>query len=232
MRKNKSDGIDLWTFEREALASGHTILAGIDEAGRGPLAGPVVAAAVILPFECDVAGIFDSKQLSHEARERAFKHIHTIALGIGVGMSEPEEIDRINILQGTYNAMRRAVQQLAASVDLCLIDGSPIRTFGYPNISIVKGDSKSASIAAASIIAKVTRDRIMCEYDSVYPQYGFSRHKGYPTEEHMHLLAIHGACAIHRRSFGPVAKAEETKLAWEQTELLWELEESGEHRII
>jgi ribonuclease HII len=125
----------------------------------------------------------------------------------------------VNILQATYNAMRAAIRKLETAVDLFLIDGYPIPKFGYSHRGIVKGDGKSASIAAASIIAKVTRDRIMCEYDRIYPVYGFARHKGYPTEEHFEKLAIHGACDIHRRSFGPVAAAEEAK-EWQQTGLL------------
>jgi len=230
MRQNKVNAIDLWQFEREALSNGYSIIAGVDEAGRGPLAGPVVAAAVILPFECDTKGIFDSKQLSGAARDSAFRKIHESAIGIGVGIIEPDEIDRVNILQATYNAMRAAIREINQKVDLCLVDGNPIPKFGFAHRGIVKGDAKSASIAAASIIAKVTRDRIMCEYDDVYPQYGFAKHKGYPTEEHIAMLSIHGICKIHRRSFGPVARAEEEKRVWAQTELLWDKEENVRHQ--
>ena len=198
--------MDLWAFEREARKRGHRIVAGIDEAGRGPLAGPVVAAAVVLPFECDTEGIRDSKQLSPDRREAAFQRILHMALGIGVGLVEESEIDRINILQATYRAMRAAVCGLSARPHLCLVDGYPIREFHLAQEGIIDGDCKSVSIAAASIVAKVTRDRIMRLYDGQFPQYGFARHKGYPTPEHLEMLAIHGACEIHRRSFGPVAQ--------------------------
>ena len=198
--------MDLWAFEREARKHGHRIVAGIDEAGRGPLAGPVVAAAVILPFECDTDGIYDSKQLSPGKREAAFHRILHMALDIGVGLVEESEIDRINILQATYRAMRAAVCGLSARPDICLVDGYPIREFHLAQEGIIDGDCRSVSIAAASIVAKVTRDRIMRLYDRQFPQYGFARHKGYPTPEHLEMLAIHGACEIHRRSFGPVAQ--------------------------
>lgn len=187
------------------MGRGYARVAGIDEAGRGPLAGPVVAAAVVLPFECDTSGIFDSKQLSEKKRELAFDKIYEIAAGVGVGIVDAAEIDRLNILQATYAAMREAVGKLPCGADIYLVDGYPIRGFEYTQSGIVKGDAKSASIAAASIIAKVTRDRLMYEYDRVYPEYGFAKHKGYPTKDHMESLAVHGACAIHRRSFGPVA---------------------------
>ncbi len=208
----KTDDIDLWAYEREAVAAGHRIVAGIDEAGRGPLAGPVVAAAVILPMGCDIAGIFDSKQLSPEKRDQAFDKICGIALGVGVGVVGENEIDQINILQATYRAMRGAVAGLRMRAGLYLVDGYPIRDFEYPQRGIVGGDAKSASIAAASIIAKVTRDRIMCMYDEFWPQYGFARHKGYPTEEHMRMIETHGICEIHRRSFGPVR--DQLSLPW------------------
>jgi len=198
--------MDLWAFERAARKRGHRIIAGIDESGRGPLAGPVVAAAVILPFECDTQGINDSKQLSHLQREAAFTRILSLALDLGVGIVEEGEIDRINILQATYRAMRGAVCGLSVRPEFFLVDGYPIRDFEHPQEGIIDGDCKSASIAAASIVAKVARDRIMRLYDGIFPQYGFARHKGYPTEEHLRMLAIHGACEIHRRSFRPVAQ--------------------------
>ena len=197
---------DLWAFEREARSKGHRVIAGIDEAGRGPLAGPVVAAAVILPFECEAGDIYDSKQLTPDKREAAFHRILHTALDIGVGLVEESDIDRINILQATYRAMRAAVCGLSTRPHVCLVDGHPIRDFDLPQEGIVDGDCKSVSIAAASIIAKVTRDRIMRLYDMMFPRYGFARHKGYPTEEHLEMLAAHGACEIHRRSFGPVAQ--------------------------
>jgi ribonuclease HII len=203
----------LWYYEREALSRGYRTVAGIDEAGRGPLAGPVVAAAVVLPLSFDTDGIYDSKQISEKKREAAFEKIMNMAHCVGVGVVEPQVIDRINILQATYSAMRAAVGRLAVQPDFCLVDGYPIQGFEYPQNGIVDGDCKSVSIAAASIIAKVTRDRIMCEYDRIYPQYGFSRHKGYPTPEHIRMLSVHGVCEIHRRSFAPVS--EELNLLWE-----------------
>ncbi len=221
-----TNSIDLWHYERLAISDGFKLVAGVDEAGRGPIAGPVVAAAVILPLDCDIAGINDSKQLTPARRESAFEKIHKIALGIGVGIINHKEIDRINILQATYAAMRAAIADLNTKADIYLVDGSPIRDFGHPHKCIVKGDSKSASIAAASIIAKVTRDRIMCEYDARFPQYGFAKHKGYPSPEHVRNLTAHGACAIHRRTFEPVkslcGNVEEIEKNWVQTELNWE----------
>ena len=206
MRLENLDSTDLWHYERAAMAQGHQVIAGVDEAGRGPLAGPVVAAAVILPPNCDIAGIYDSKQLSPRKRDAAFDKIQDIALGIGIGIVDAETIDKINILQATYRAMRDAIGKLAIQPDFCLIDGYPIRNFEYRHMGIVKGDSKSVSIAAASIIAKVTRDRIMCEYDVIFPGYGFAKHKGYPSKEHIEMLAIHGVCEIHRKTYGPVAE--------------------------
>ncbi|MHB0912585.1 MAG: ribonuclease HII [Armatimonadota bacterium] len=196
--------MDLWRYEREARARGHRVVAGIDEAGRGPLAGPVVAAAVVLPEGCDTEGIFDSKQLSEKKREAAYEKILRIAIRVGVGIVDAREIDRLNILRATYLAMRTAAAD--APADIFLVDGFPIRNFEHLQVGIVGGDAKSASIAAASIIAKVTRDRMMYEYDAVYPQYGFAKHKGYPTADHLSKLSAHGACEIHRRSFGPVRK--------------------------
>ena len=200
---------DLWEHERAAMASGATRVAGIDEAGRGPLAGPVVAAAVILPMGFDVAGINDSKKLSPEARERAFTRLFGDAqVLIGVGHAEPDEIDRLNILQATHVAMRRALAAIPGTPpDYVLVDGLPVRDLHANCLALVKGDSRSLSIAAASIVAKVTRDRLMCGvYHVAYPAYDFARHKGYPTPEHLRALAEHGPCAIHRRSFGPVAQ--------------------------
>lgn len=200
------DHSDLWVWERAARERGHRTVAGIDEAGRGPLAGPVVAAAVILPPDCDLKGVCDSKQLTAPAREECLDRIRSAALHIGVGIVSHEVIDRINILQATWEAMRGAVRDLGVIPDLCLIDGSPIRDFGHAHQCIVGGDRASISIAAASIVAKVTRDAIMLEYDGTYPEYGFASHKGYPTPWHMDRLREHGACPIHRRSFAPVAR--------------------------
>jgi len=219
MPEEGRESIDLWSHERAALARGHRVVAGVDEAGRGPLAGPVVAAAVILPFGCDVEGIFDSKQLTPRQREDSYRKIRATALSIGTGVVGPGEIDRINVLRATYRAMRLAIRQLSVEPDFVLADGYPIRNFEYPHLGIVSGDCKSACIAAASIVAKITRDRIMCEYDALYPQYGFAKHKGYPTPEHIENLARHGVCDIHRKSFRPVAK--ELESFWERKEPPW-----------
>ncbi len=217
MLKTARDRIDLWMFERVARTRGHRTIAGIDEAGRGPLAGPVVAAAVVLPQDQDVEGVFDSKQLTAEQREECFERIQSTAVCIGVGIVGHKVIDRINILQATYKAMHLAVRNLGVKPDICLIDGSPIRTFRYRNECIVDGDCKSISIAAASIVAKVTRDRIMCEYAKKYPKYGFENHKGYSTPEHRECLEKYGVCAIHRKSFAPVA--EELYLLWQRQDM-------------
>jgi len=206
MRREERENTDLWLYERMVLAQGHRVVAGVDEAGRGPLAGPVVAVAVVLPLDCDTHGIYDSKQLPPRKREAAFEKISSLALGIGIGIVDQNEIDRMNILQATYRAMRGAIGGLDMGVDAVLVDGYPIRDFHLPQMGITSGDTKSASIAAASIVAKVTRDRIMCKYHDIFPQYGFAKHKGYPTEEHIEKLAAHGVCEIHRRSFAPVAR--------------------------
>lgn len=196
----------------EALEStlrrrGLTRIAGVDEAGRGPLAGPVSAAAVILPPGWRCAGLDDSKKLTAAKRERLFEVITTDASVFWAqAYAEPEEIDRLNILRATHAAMARAVKGLAAVVDHCLIDGLPVRDFPWPHDGIVKGDGKSLSIAAASIIAKVSRDRVMLEFAREFPEYGFERHMGYGTKEHLEALRLHGPCRIHRRSFQPVAQ--------------------------
>jgi len=217
MAREDRDNGDLWHHERTALLQGRRLVAGVDEAGRGPLAGPVVAAAVVLPFGCDVRGIYDSKQLSPQRRDAAFHRICKLALSIGIGIVDAEEIDRTNILRATYRAMRIAIGKLEVEADVVLVDGCPIRAFESPQIALVNGDCRSASIAAASIVAKVTRDRIMCKYDEMFPQYGFARHKGYPTEEHIQRLATHGICDIHRKTFRPVA--EELNRLWTRAEL-------------
>lgn len=195
---------DLYLFERQTHLQGYSLVAGVDEAGRGPLAGPVVAAAVILKPDCPIPGVNDSKKLTERQRERLFEQIMTEALCIGVGSASPAEIDQINILQATRKAMLEAVLQLSSQPDALLIDG--ITTIASPlyQQTIKQGDSRSASIAAASIIAKVSRDRLMLEYDQLYPQYGFAQHKGYGSARHLSALREHGPCPIHRLSFGGV----------------------------
>lgn len=183
-------------------------VAGIDEAGRGPLAGPVAAAAVILPPDFDAAGLDDSKKLNAARREQLYERITSNgAVAWAVAFAEAGEIDRLNILRATHLAMARAALSLDPRPDHCLIDGLPLPEFPIPHDAIVKGDSTSLSIAAASIVAKVSRDRILREIDREFPQYGFARHQGYGTKEHLEALRIHGPCPHHRRSFGPVAQA-------------------------
>lgn len=198
----------LWTFESEAWSQGVTHLAGIDEVGRGPLAGPVVACAVLIPiFPVTFPLVNDSKQLSERKREelaaalRVFPDLH-----IGLGIVEPALIDQINILRATHLAMRRAVDDLPRCPDFLLVDGRPVPGLPAPSRSIVKGDSKSAAIAAASIVAKVYRDRLMKDYDNQFPGYGFAAHKGYGTQAHLAALTALGLSPIHRRSFAPVRR--------------------------
>ena len=176
-------------------------LCGIDEAGRGPLAGPVFAAAVILPKGCVIDGLNDSKKLSEKKREQLFDEITDKAVAYCVASASVEEIDEINILQATFLAMERALGQLAVKPDLVLIDGNREKNFGIPVNTVVKGDSLSANIAAASVLAKVSRDDFMLEMAKQYPQYGFDIHKGYPTRAHYDALRAYGACPIHRMSF-------------------------------
>ena len=188
--------------EDERLYAADTYICGIDEAGRGPLAGPVVAAAAILPRDCEILGLNDSKKLSAARREALCKEIREKAVSCGVGIVSPEVIDEINILQATYEAMRRAVAALSVRPDRFLNDAVVIPGIEADRqVSIVKGDAKSVSIAAASILAKVERDHLMEAYDGLYPQYGFARHKGYGTRAHMEAIREFGMCPIHRRTF-------------------------------
>lgn len=191
-------------FEQEARRCGYRRIAGVDEAGRGPLAGPVVAAAVILPVRCRLAGIDDSKQLSLSERERLYAAIQERAVGVGVGSASPQEIDQVNILEATRLAMCRALAALYPAPDYVLIDAVSLPHLALPVRSIIKGDALSLSIAAASIVAKVTRDRMMAEYHQIYPHYNFLAHKGYGTEEHLGCLARYGPCPIHRLTFAPL----------------------------
>ena len=199
-----NSAVDLLHFERQALGNGFRLVAGIDEAGRGPLAGPVVAAAVILPAGLLIKGVNDSKKLSPDTRERLFDTIMSQALSIGIGMGSPELIDRINILQATRHAMLAAVSQLAPPPDFILIDGISTIASPIPQKTVKKGDSLSLSIAAASIIAKVTRDRLMRELDAIHPGYGFSGHKGYGSAHHLEAIRRLGPSPVHRKTFAGV----------------------------
>ena len=197
---------DLWDYEIKAGKKGYRLIAGVDEAGRGPLAGPVVAAAVVLPADAILQGLDDSKKLSPTRREEPFPKIQTRAVVYGVAVVNPEVIDKINILQAALLAMQQAVEQLQPVPDLLLIDGNQKTASSIEQWAIVKGDSKSLSIAAASVLAKVTRDHIMQDYHQLYPQYEFARHKGYGTKLHRDLIAEHGPCPIHRSTFKGVTE--------------------------
>jgi len=193
--------------EEQRWAAGDSVVAGVDEAGRGPLAGPVVAAAVVLPRELSITGIDDSKRLSAARREELLELIERDAVGIGVGVVSQSVIDEINILRATHRAMREALGGLPVAPDHVLMDGDPVPELGFEQTAINQGDRKSTAIAAASIVAKVTRDRMLVEFDEKYPGYGFARHKGYGTREHISALMRLGPCEIHRRSFHIVLDA-------------------------
>ncbi len=192
---------DMWQIENSYFEKGVQVICGVDEAGRGPLAGPVCAAAVILPANIEIPGLNDSKKLSDKRRRELFPIIKEQAIAYGIGLADNGEIDQINILQATFLAMERAIAQLSVKPDLALIDGNREKDFGIPVQTVVKGDSLSASIAAASILAKVTRDDIMLQMAQQYPEYQFDVHKGYGTKAHYAALAQHGPCAIHRMTF-------------------------------
>ena len=192
-------------IERAARKSGHARIVGVDEVGRGPLAGPVVACAILLPLTCrDIAGVGDSKALRAEERERLATEIRKVALAIGIGAASVGEIDRVNIYQATAIAMRRAVSRIGVPYDLLLVDGSPFAALGLPHQAVVKGDSCCLSIACASIIAKVTRDRLLAALNTRYPAYGWQNNAGYGTAEHLAAIIVHGATPHHRRSFRPM----------------------------
>ena len=188
-------------FERHFHALGFVHIAGVDEAGRGPLAGPVVAAAVVFPPGTEIAGVDDSKKLRPEKREELYDEIIRVALGYGIGMADHETIDRINILNATFAAMHNALEQLPFRPDHVLVDGNRFLTVDYNFTTIVGGDARCFSIAAASILAKVWRDRLMVKLDGEYPGYGFARHKGYGTPQHLRALRELGPCPVHRQSF-------------------------------
>lgn len=201
---NPESPIDLLALEGQALRRGYCRIAGIDEAGRGPLAGPVVAAAVVLPSGMLLPGVNDSKQLTEEKRDELFDIIHREALAVGVGIGDHALVDSINILQATLSAMRDAVRGLSVTPDFLLIDGISNVPMNIPQRTVKKGDTLSLSIAAASIIAKVTRDRMMVQYDVEYPGYGFASHKGYGAASHLAAIAELGPCPIHRKTFSGV----------------------------
>ena len=187
-----------WTIEAAVAEQGFQAICGIDEAGRGPLAGPVCAAAVILPFGCTIDGLNDSKKLTEKKREQLFDTIQEQALAYAIALVDHETIDRINILEATYVAMQQAVERLHPAADYALVDGNRSKGLVIPHQCVVGGDAKSPSIAAASILAKVTRDRLMLEQDALYPAYGFAKHKGYGTKAHYQAILEHGPSPIHR----------------------------------
>lgn len=193
--------ITMWEIEESCYAQGFHVVCGVDEAGRGPLAGPVCAAAVILPEHLEIPGLTDSKKLSDKKRRELFPVIKEKAIAYGIGLASEKEIDEINILQATFLAMQRAIDQLEGKAEFALIDGNREKDFGLPVRTVVKGDSLSANIAASSVLAKVTRDDLMVEMANTYPQYGFDIHKGYGTKAHYAALTEYGPCPIHRMSF-------------------------------
>ncbi len=202
----------LWKTERELRGQGFLRIAGVDEAGRGPIAGPVVAAAAILSDGCRLPGLADSKLLKAEQRERLFDRIREKAVCVAVGVADARTVDRLNVLRATHFAMNEAVRQLRPRPDLLLVDGRGLPGVGLPQRAIVGGDRTCGSIAAASIVAKVVRDRMMMELDRAYPGYGFARHKGYSTRQHLARLLELGACPEHRLSFAPVRAARQRRL--------------------
>ena len=200
-----------YTIEKECTDAGYKLVCGVDEAGRGPLCGPVVAAACILPVDLEIEGLNDSKKLTEKKREKLFDIITEKAISFSIAMATVEEIDELNILNATMLAMRRAVEGLPEKADFALIDGNCSRGFEIPTKTVVSGDAKSMSIAAASVLAKVTRDRQCMEMDQMYPEYGFAGHKGYPTKAHKAKVIELGPCPEHRRSFLSFVEKEKAK---------------------
>lgn len=201
MANKDMEPVDLWDIQRGYAAQGYHLICGVDEAGRGPLAGPVCAAAVILPPEFEIPGLNDSKQLTDKKRRELYPVIMDQAISYGIAFVEEAFIDRDNILNATFAAMKSAISQLSPKPDLALIDGNRVAEFGVEAVPVVKGDARVASIAAASILAKVARDQYMEAIDAVYPQYGFAVHKGYGTKRHYAAISEYGMCPIHRRTF-------------------------------
>jgi len=200
--------MDFYQYDESIRKKGFLRIAGIDEAGRGPLAGPVVAAAAVLKSGVKIEGLRDSKKVQDKERDFLFRKIQEVSLDIGIGIVTPEEIDRLNILRATKLAMQLAVEKLSVCPDFLIIDALTLPKIPIRQISPVKGESISASVAAASIIAKVTRDKIMNDYHNQYPVYNFKKHKGYSTREHLRLIRLHGPCPIHRKSFFGVMSLE------------------------
>ncbi len=201
MSVRTSEPVDWLRYEREAIQEGYALVCGIDEAGRGPLAGPVFAGAVIMPQGCIIEGVRDSKRISEKKRELLFDVIKEKAAAWGIGFATEQEIDELNILQATFLAMRRAVESLTPQPLLALVDGNQAPPLPMKVRTIVKGDACCESIAAASILAKVSRDRLMRQIDTIYPEYGFAKHKGYGTAAHRAALQKFGPCPVHRRTF-------------------------------
>jgi len=202
LQKLEEERKRIWKLqEYERKYGQYTYICGIDEVGRGPLAGPVVAGAVILPKDCQILYLNDSKQVSASRRDELFDEIQEMAVASAVGIVSPQRIDEINILQATYEAMRQAIDGLGITPDMLLVDAVTIPNVSIRQTGIIKGDAKSVSIAAASILAKVTRDRMMEEYDKLYPEYGFAKHKGYGSKQHTDAIHEYGPCPIHRRTF-------------------------------
>lgn len=201
IQREKERQSEMYKIENQLLKAGYEIIAGIDEAGRGPLAGPVLAAAAVVPPELFIEGLNDSKKLSPKKREKIYQHMLELKIPYGLGQASVEEIDQINILNASRLAMKRAVKNLPVMPDYLLIDGNSWSGISIPHQGVVGGDARSLSIAAASIFAKVTRDRIMVKLDKLFPGYGLAKHKGYPTVEHFAALAQLGPSNIHRRSF-------------------------------
>lgn len=193
--------MDWYAYERRAVLAGYSLVCGIDEAGRGPLAGPVYAAAVILPLDLEIEGLNDSKKLSEKKREQLFDVIRESAAAYGIGFASAEEIDRVNILQATFLAMARAFEAMERPADWVLVDGNKMPPLPAPGEVVIKGDAQCASIAAASILAKVSRDRVLRELDLKYPQYGFAKHKGYGTKAHYEAIKQYGILSEHRKTF-------------------------------
>jgi ribonuclease HII len=200
--------MDIYQYDEALREKGFSRIAGIDEAGRGPLAGPVVAASVILRKGIKIVGLKDSKKVSEKERENLYNEIQNFSLDIGIGIVGPEDIDRLNILRATKLAMQLAVANLSKTPDILIIDALSLPAVPVKQLSLVKGESKSASVAAASIIAKVIRDRIMFDYHKQYPCYNFDKHKGYSTKEHLEMIRLYGPCPIHRKSFFRVMSLE------------------------